>query len=428
MAFYKKLILIWLSFFSTGLEAQIKSLDYFIGQAKKNSPLIFEKKVQNNAMEVELKRLKAFYTQPKMSIDAGLLFAPIISADNNSTRAQFVSAGATDYYGYDLAVSDGGQYQALLSVEQPLTGGKKMGIASRNLAVSREINEAEIKLTIYDIERIVGYQYLRCLQSQNQIDVYSGLINLINRELQIMQELLQNGIYKYSDYRQLRIELKNYQIFIEKSKSGYQQNLLDLNIICGIKDTALVELKDVDFSLKTRVGDSFFIRKYELDSLNLISLQQLSELKYQPQLNLFANNGLNAVYLPGLNRLGFSFGLKFSWVLFDGKQRNYSRQETDILAQDIAFKKQRFITENFIRRAKILNQINSIDKQLRMRYIQKDEYDELIGIYKTELSQGQISAIDFVNALRDIENLKQVIINLRMQKNALINTYNYWNY
>ena len=126
------------------------------------------------------------------------------------------------------------------------------------------------------------------------------------------------------------------------------------------------------------------MKKYELDSLYLISLQQLSELKYQPQLNLFANDGLNAVYMPGLNRLGFSFGLKFSQVLFDGNQRHYTMEKTAILTQDIAFKKQRFITENSIRKTKITDQINSIDKQLDMKINQKKEYDKLIGIYKTE--------------------------------------------
>ena len=37
-----------------------------------------------------------------------LTFAPIISHDTNTNRFEWVSAGATNYTGYDLALTDGG--------------------------------------------------------------------------------------------------------------------------------------------------------------------------------------------------------------------------------------------------------------------------------------------------------------------------------
>ena len=423
-----RLILFFIGILNLGANAQIKDFDGFLAKAKENSPFIYGKQTQNKAMEAELKRIKAFYTRPKISLDAGLLFAPIISTDNNNTKFEFVSPGATDYYGYDLSASDGGQYQADVSVEQPVFGGSRVEIASQNLAVSREINETEIKLTANELERTVGLQYLRCLRSQKRIEAYSQLTHLVKKELQLMGQLAQNGVYKYSDYELLNIELQNYRVSLEQSKANYQQNFLDLNIICGINDTAMVKLGEHNFDLKKPPAESFFLKKYELDSLKLNSLRQMSEIKYQPQLSLFANGGLNAIYLPDYNRLGIGFGLKFSWTLFDGHQRDFNREKTDILTQGFSFQKQRFITENSIRKTKILNQISFIEKQMDIKSTQDKSYDKLIKIYKTEFSQGELSAIEFVSVLRDKVNLYLELIDLRMQKQALVNTYNFWNY
>jgi len=415
-------------YFQTLLLAQKNDIRFYIEQAQKNSPLIFEKNIQNAALDVEVNRLKAFYTKPRIALNAGILFAPIISTDNNSTKFEFVSSGADDYFGYDLSISDGGQYQAVVSVEQPLFGGNRLNIASQSIKVSRQLNETDINLTAHDIERIVGYQYLRCLRSQKRTNAFTKLTGLVENELKLMKQLTHSGVYKYSDFELLKIEYQNYQVQQEKSKSEFQQNLMDLNIVCGIDDTTLVKLEKLTFSLNTTPEKSYFLKKYELDSLRLNSLQQLSEIKYQPQLSLFADGGLNAVYLPELDRLGFGFGVKFSWTLFDGHQRNLTREKTGLLKKDFKFKTQRFITENSVRKANILKQIKSIDKQLNIKSGQNKSYDNLIRIYKTEFSQGQLSAIEFVNVLRDKVNLHLELIDLKMQKQALINTYNYWNY
>jgi outer membrane protein TolC len=423
-----RLILFFIGILNLGANAQTRNFVDFLAKARENSPLIYGKQIQNKAMEAELKRIKAFYTRPQISLDAGLLFAPIISTDNNNTKLEFISPGATNYYGYDLGVSDGGQYQAVVSVEQPVFGGNRVEIASQNLAVSREINETEMKLTANELERIVGLQYLHCLRSQKRIEAYSQLTHLVKKELQLMEQLTQSGVYKYSDYELLNIEYQNYQVSLEQSKAGYQQDFLDLNIICGINDTTTVKLDEHSFGLNKSPEESFFLKKYKLDSLKLNSLQQMSEIKYQPQLSLFANGGLNAIYLPDYNRLGIGFGLKFSWTLFDGHQRDFNRDQTNILTQDFSFQKQRFITENTVRKTKILNQIKSIEKQISIKSTQDKSYDKLIKIYKTEFSQGELSAIEFVSVLRDKVNLYLELIDLKMQKQALINTYNFWNY
>ncbi len=403
--------------------AQTNDINFYINQARQNSPLIFERTNKNAALDVEIKRLKAFYTKPQIALNASVLFAPIISNTNSTAKFEFVSQGTDDYYGYDLGLSNGGQYQAVVSVEQPLLGNGRMNIAGQNIAVTKQINETEIKFTGHDIERIVGFQYLRCLRSQQRIEAYEKLTGLVRNELKLMDKLTQSGIFKYSDLELLKIEYRNYQVSLEKSKAGFNQSLMDLNILCGINDTSAIKLTNTSFSIKTPVEKSYFLKKYELDSTRLSTLQQLSEIKYKPQLSLFADGGLNATYIPDFNRLGFGVGLKFSWMLFDGHQRDFARERTEILKKDFIFKMNRFATENSIRKQKLLYQIVSVEKQLKLKSEQQSSYDNLMKIYKTEFSQGDISAIEFVNVLRDRVDLYLELIDLQIQKQALINTY-----
>ena len=426
MKFLKNIILLLL--FPAVVSAQPKDLSFFIKKAKTNSPLLFKQKTQNKILAVEANRLKAFYTQPEIGLNAGILFAPIVSNDNNATKFQWISKDANDYYGYDLAVSDGGQYQALVSYEQPLFSGKKLEIVNRHLMENIEKNQNDIQLTTIDIERFVGYQYLRCVQAKKQIAYFTDLQKLINDEIKTLNRLVQNGIYKPSDLQRLQIERTNYQIKISEAKINYEQNLYDLKILCGINDTIIYDLQDTEFQMQPVAADtSVFFEKYRIDSLNLWTAQQVSELKYKPRMSAFADGGLNAVYLPGINRLGVSVGLKFSWVLYDGHQRNLEREKTNLLLQDVSFKKQQFVTQRTVQLSKLRSQMLNIDNQLKLKENQQNAYLKLLEIYKSELSQGNISIIDFSNTIRDMATVKQEIILLEIKKKALINTYNYWN-
>jgi hypothetical protein len=59
---------------------------------------------------------------------------------------------------------------------------------------------------------------------------------------------------------------------------------------------------------------------------------------------------------------------------------------------------------------------------------QLKQYDILFTAYQNELKQGLISVMDFKNLLKDITAKKQDYLLLGMEKQLLINSYNYWNY
>ena len=244
-----------------------------------------------------------------------------------------------------------------------------------------------------------------------------------------MKPLVENAIYKQSDLKLLQITLQNYQQAYETFLADYRDNIYNLNLLCGINEGADTEIEPVEFQLGPVVNSgSRFLTSFYLDSLSIVADRKISELKYQPQVNLFANAGMNAAYVPSVNRLGFSTGAIFSLTLFDGHQRKLEFEKSQIHLETLQFKMQNRKKEINIQRKFTLDKLASLDKRISLAAQQLEQYNELLKMYKSELSQANISVMDYKYLLKDISTKKQEKLLLEMEKQMVINAWNYWNY
>lgn len=421
-------VAIWIIAFALHSNAQ-NTLEYFIQKAQENSPLINDNRNQGKANQLEIERLKAFYTKPQIGIAANYLFAPILSTDGNQKPLQPNAYSATNYFGYDLAYSNGGQYQAMLNVTQPLLNGKRYSMASEQFSVSSQINENNAKLNEHDIEKIVGDQYIICLQDKKQIAYAEQMTTLLSEQQEILKKLIENGIYKQSDLALLNTEYNNFQIQLSAFWANYKRDLMDLNILCGINDTSIVQIQNTELKIKNAVAESKFLEKYRLDSINLITQQNLFEIKYKPQLNFFANTGLNAVYAPTIpNRFGLSVGLSLTYNFYDGNQKRINRSKIQVLEQSVSGYKSNFIIQNRLRKSKILNELQSYSERISISEKQLKNYELLLNSYRKEILSGQLSIINYITVLKNLASLQRDYALLFSQRELLINAYNYWNW
>lgn len=426
----KKLILFILlvTFGSNFLYSQT-DLNYYINAAKQNSPLINDNQNQTKVNQLEAERLRAFYTKPQVGVTANYIFSPIINLDNNQAKFETNSSGADKYLGYDFAAANGGQYQALLNVTQPLFNSQKLKTATNQIDVISQINQNNVKLSSHDIEKIVTDQYILCLQGLRQTDYTNSMLNILSEQKEIIKKLVEASVYKQSDLSLLNIEYQNFLFQQTSFQANYKRDLMDLKIICGIKDTAFVILSELDLKLTSNTDNSLFNEKYRLDSMNLVTSKNILELKYKPQVNLIANTGLNAVYAPTIpNRFGFNAGLSFAYNFFDGKQKNINRNKTDILLKSVSFYKENFVTQNNMRKTKILNELQSYTSRINIAEQQLKEYGTLLNLYKKEILTGQLSIINYVMVLKNMATMQRDNTILSSQKQSLINAYNYWNW
>ncbi len=411
-------------------KAQQHDLNYFLEQAKLNSPLLQRNRADNELVKLDMQQTERILKSPVINLESNLLFAPIISHDNNIRKFEFTSPGATNYIGYDQAFTDGGQYQAHIALSQPLFTGSSLRTYKNKNEIATKINEDALNLNVHELEQLVGYQFIICRKSKAQLENTEALNSELTEQIESMKKLVESAIFKYTDKMLLELELQNGLAQQKTNQEDFSNNLYDLYLLCGIKDSLNKNINWTDFKINnaTTIENSHFLNSFRLDSLNIVANQSITELKYKPQLNLFANAGMNAIYLPALNRFGFSTGLNFSWNIYDGHQRKIEVDKSNVNLRTIAFEKDNFITQKQQNLDKIQSQIEGIEAQIRLSDNLLKIYDELYRAYQKQLAAAGISAMDFKTFLRDYKAKNQERSMLDMQKQILINTYNYWNY
>ncbi len=405
------------------------TLAFYLDASKQNSPLINDNRNLSKANQLEAERLKAFYTKPQIGLTANYLFSPIITSNNGSIGIGLNSKGADKYLGYDLGATNGGQYQVMVNIAKPLFNEGRYKTVNEQLMVGSQIYENNSKLTAHDLEKIITDQYILCLQDNKQIQYAESMTKLLSEQQPILKKLVESSIYKQSDLILFEIEYQNFLGQLSVFKANFKRDLMDLNILCGINDTTIVELKNEDLSLNKNIENPLFLEKFRLDSLNLLVQQKIFELKYKPQVSLFANSGLNAVYLLNIpSRVGFSAGLSFSYNFFDGNQKAINKSKTDVLLKSISFYRNNFVNQNTIRKTKILNELQSFTERTTIAEQQLKDYQFLLNAFKKEIISGQMSIINYITTLKNMEMIQRDFTLLSSQKQSLINAYNYWNW
>jgi outer membrane protein TolC len=404
-------------------------LSYFVQAAKANSPLVRDNKNQSRANLFEAERLKAQYTKLQVSVTANYLFSPIINHDNNLSKVDLNSGGAEKYSGYDIAASNGGQYQALLNFTQPLFGGQRAETFASQSLIASQINQNNVRISEHDVEKLVGDQYILCLQDRQQLQFTDTLLHILSEQQQVQKKLTENGLGKQSDLSLLTIELQTQQNARITFFTTYKRDLLDLNVLCGIADTSFVILPDISLRLSADTTSSRYLFKYRLDSLNLVTQQKIFENRYKPLLSAFGNGGLNAVYAPTIpNRFGVSAGLSLTWTIADGHQKNINQQKTNALLQTVGLYSDYFTTQNAVRKKRIANELKGIEQRSMILQDQLKEYRKLMTYYKQELMQGQLPVITYINVLKTMATQQRDYLLLQTNRQLLINMYNYWNW
>ena len=261
--------------------------------AKRNSPLLNDYRNQMQMEQDELQRLKAMYRHSRLEVNGDYLFVPIVSKDGGRTSFQWNAHNATDYDGYDLGESSGFLH-AGVTWTQPLLGNSSYKGVQEQSRINTEIVRNHIRLEEHQLERTVTEQYLLCLLDQTQAAFADSVGAVLVHQEKTVGRLVKNGLAKESDLRLLAIERAANEELRLSSLQSYHTHLMDLNLLCGIEDTANVALANIGVEQRTPnlYGSSLFTEQYRLDSLNTVASLRSFNLQYKPRLDLFVNGGM----------------------------------------------------------------------------------------------------------------------------------------
>lgn len=403
-------------------------LKRYIDAAKKNSPMIADFRNQAEIHTAELQRLRALYTHSRLELNGDYLFVPVVSTKGGGSGFKWNAQSANDYYGYDLGESSG-HLHAGATWTKPLLGGSSYNVAQTQAAINNDIASNHIRMEQHQLERTVTEQYLLCLLDKEQIAFTDSVAELLKQRTSIVRKLTVNGMAKQSDVELLMIERDANLDQNTALRQSYHTHLMELNLLCGIADTATVNLPGVILEPCSGLldGPSRFTEQYRLDSLNT-SVSLLSfKLQYRPQLDLFVNGGMQTGDFAGWYRhFGVSAGLTFRWILADGKQKHWVERQTILRQNTIKTYRDNAEYQRRMRISQCIEELGMFDKRETTLRRQIAGYDTVLSNYGKEVNAGQVSVLDYITVLRNKVQTENDLLLLRTNRQLVIAALNYW--
>lgn len=411
-------------------QKQTKSLCEYIETAKQNSPLLNDYRNQIHIEQAELQRLKALYRHSSLELNGDYLFVPIISKDGGRTSFKWNAKDAMDYYGYDLGESSGSLH-AGVTWTQPLLGNTSYKVAQEQSHINTELASHRIRLEEHQLERSVTEQYLLCLLDQTQIAFADSIGTVLEHQTEIVRKLVENGLSKQSDLHLLAVEKEANAELRLSSLQSYHTHLMDLNLLCGIEDTTDFRLSDmgIRLSLPFTDAESLFTEQYRLDSMNVAASLRSFSLQYKPRLDLFVNGGMQTgSFSEWYRHFGWSAGLTFRWTVFDGRQKQWKRRQTELQQQSIRTYRDNTEYQRRMRLKQCLSELEKYDSRAETLKKQLAEYESVLTDYAKEIAAGQVSVLDYITVLRNRIQTEKDCLLLQTNRQLVIAAYNYWNH
>jgi outer membrane protein TolC len=401
------------------------NLNYFINKAVDNSPVINNYNNLGLINNLQKQLDEAQNSSFQLSLTSNYLFAPFFN-DNG----HYVSTNPDpNAIGYDAAITNGGLYSAQINLEKNIfNGGMLNALNEQNLILGKDYkNKTEEEK--HTLKKQVTDQYFNSLRYLLLYHLSKQVENNMNEQLTITGNLVKNGYAKAQDYLLLKVEMKTDIINTDQAWQNYKSSLAQLYSLCGIVDTQTVTIDSIGLEYQSFAGRSKFLNQYRLDSLTAESQQKVFETKYDPQIQLFVNAGLNAVELNDLQRkFGMSAGVNFSLPILDGGQKGITEQQTLIAEKSLADYKNYSQKNITIQRQDAGERISSLKKNLADYKAQIDDYNNLLNLSEKQLQQGSMTMIDYLSLLRNYIDMKKNYISTVIDYQLEINNYNYWNW
>ena len=402
------------------------SLDYFVNKAFNNSPVLkdYQNLGQINILQSKLD--EAQYSAIQVSLTANYLFAPYF---NNNGKLLSTNPDP-NAIGYDAGITNGGLYSTQINFEKNIFNGGLMNALQLQSSTLNKTYANKTDEEKHALKKEVTDQYLSTLRDQLLLGLSTKIVGNLKDQLSITGKQVQNGYAKAQDYLLLKVEFTTQQINLNEARQNYKNSLMQLYALCGIKDTLVVKIDSVNLEQnEVRQGNSNFLTKFYLDSLSTAYQQNLFETKYQPQIGLFFNAGLNAVELDNIQRkFGISAGINFSLPLLDGGQKDITRQQSSIAEKTLGDYKGYLSQNIYIQRKNTDEKINTLKNNLSEMESQLKDYNNLINISRNQLQEGNMSMVDYLTLLRNYFDLEQKHITTLINYQMEINNYNYWNW
>jgi outer membrane protein TolC len=389
---------------------QTRTLSFYINEGLQNSPLL--KDLQNQLNSVSLDSLMtAARKKPQIEGRSNLLYAPF-----------------TNNFGYDEVITDGGNYQAGAFVSQEIFNSKKLENSYQAIDIQKQTLSNSKKLSVAELKRAITSTYLESYSYFTDLIFNRSFLDLIKNEGLILSKFVESGIYTRTDHLSMLVETEGQEVIVSQLKNQYEKNIRLLNELCGLKDTAHVQLliPVIDTPAETSLPNYLFLKQYGLDSLQIINERIALNLKYKPFVKWFADAGvLTSTPLYFYRNFGFSAGISLSVPIYDGHQKKLEDQKLvfrENTRSSYNFSSRKQYDQQFLRLKADLEGLKEVKSKLEKQIAIADQ---LVKSLKAQLETGMIRMTDYINAIKNLRNINHNVNLVNIGMLSIMNEMNY---
>ncbi|HXB33862.1 MAG TPA: TolC family protein, partial [Puia sp.] len=263
-----------------------------------------------------------------------------------------------------------------------------------------------------------------------QLNFNRDIYQLLDKESNLLKDLTGKNVYRQTDYLAFLVTQKQEALLIRQLEIQFRNDHGTLNYLCGIVDTSatLLAAPVIELQHMPDISNSIFFRQFALDSLKLRNSRSLVDFGYRPKASLYADGGFSSslMYEPYKN-FGVSFGVTITMPIYDGHQRKMQYSKLDIQERTRTGYQEFFASQYSQQIAQLSQQLKATEDLIAQINEQVHYSETLIDVNGKLLGTGDAKIADYILALSNYLNAKNLLTQNYITRLQIINQINYWN-
>ena len=331
-------------------------------------------------------------------------------------------APASGTFGYDPAITDGGQMAGRVSVEQSLYDGGVRNLKSGQLSVEHSALTKEKDLGERDLKLTVEQLFIGGLQSQRAIELQQESARQLKEYLELVERLSRGGAASYTDVLKTQMQLQSTERSIQKAHESLASAKYTLaELMGGSIDTSFTLVGPLGALLPNRRADGTAIdmtqnldialaelnvnkSTFETELARSESLPVISAIADAGVLTSFDNLRLSAPERAGV--YGYMVGITLEVPLFTWGASDLRIQQRELATQALTLQLEGIRRSVSTEYQKTQLQLSKSDERSRSIRTSLKAAEENFMLTKAKYAAGGVLSLEVLSAQQLLTDLK----------------------
>lgn len=334
-------ILLLTVFLPIGYAQDSLSVDRCMTLALEHSPRLRQTENAVRSVRLSMSELETAWL-PQVTGSATASFAPVPPS-----------------FGYDPAISNGGEVAGQVVVRQSIYDGGIRGLRSDQLQIDLDRVTGERELASWDLTFAVKQAFGEAFRAQEEVDLRREGVKQLLAYSELVGRMYHGGSVGYTDVLKTDMQLSGARQALEQARQSFDLARLSLRELIGVAIDTTMRIARAQPDMPFHEADSTAARSdsgltdnLDLHIANLLVTKsqldvQLASRERAPQLSLVADAGylssVENLRLPKADRLtavGYSIGVGVEIPLMNWGATDLRVQERELAADDVRLQKE----------------------------------------------------------------------------------------